>query len=223
MATLRCAGCCHIHRASSRRHCSLRSRRAYPPADSLLLNPCGFLTLAGGLPVTGALIGRGATALTPGGVRLLNGVFPLARSRRRRFRLRPRSLEDRLSLPCGEESRSSPRRVDCALRRRLPTRVEGPSGVEPPVRLRRRTLACPVLPLRALAPASTGLATDCDVSLGFHFHCWLWDPMKPRGIFLRLCPPAKQIDHEWFSLPGEPQPRLLPVVRPRPTYHLSMT
>ena len=134
----------------------------------------------------------------------------------------PSILADRLSLPCGEESRSSPRRVDCALRRRLPTRVKGPSGVDPPVRLRRRTLACPVLPLRALAPASTGLATDCDVSLGFHFHCWSWDPMKPRGIFLRLCPPAKQIDHEWFSLPGEPQPRLLPVVRPRPTYHLSM-
>ncbi len=47
----------------------------------------------------------------------------------------------------------------------LPTRVEGPSSVDPPVRLRRRTLACPVLPLWTYPSTSGCLATPCDISL----------------------------------------------------------
>jgi len=58
------------------------------------------------------------------------------------------------SLPCGRESRSPPGRVACPLRDRLPIQVEGPSDVNPPVRLARaghsrvrfflRGLCCPL-------------------------------------------------------------------------------
>ena len=93
------------------------------------------------------------------------------------------------SLPCGRESRSPPGRVACPLRDRLPIQVEGPSDVNPPVRLARaghsrvrfflRGLCCP---LQGLPPAT--FPFECLSVAGDRL------VMKRRDPFFRFGPPA---------------------------------
>ena len=133
---------------------------------------------------------RGASVLTPGGVRLLNGIFPVSRvsaaslptlpsivsNRPPRLTTRgPVHLPGELSFPCGTDF--------------LPG-SQGPSGVNSSVRLRRRTLACPVRPGRALVPTLEGFLdplrhfpprTPVSERMGHE---------TPRHLF-RFCPPAE--------------------------------
>jgi hypothetical protein len=102
----------------------------------------------------------------------------------------PSILANRLSLPYDQEFRPPPWRVDCLLRDRLPTRVEGPSGVNSPVRLRRRTLTRPVLPLRAFPPASESRNSPCDISLRGPRHCWLSSRYETPRSVVPTDPPA---------------------------------
>ena len=73
--------------------------------------------------------------LTTGAVRLMNGVFPGLQVPVASLPTQPSILSDRATPPCGRASRSSSWRVDPALRQCLPTKIKGPSGVDPPVRL----------------------------------------------------------------------------------------
>ena len=65
----------------------------------------------------------------------------------------------------GPKSVSPPWRVGILLRVHLPTKVEGPSGVDSPVRLRRRTLTRPVRPLWAFSAHFRKLSLPGDISL----------------------------------------------------------
>jgi hypothetical protein len=75
--------------------CSIASIPTYVPGMTPLRIPASTLADLRQNPWHSQ---RDAPVPTPGGVRLLNGVFPVSRSRQRRFRLRPRFL--RIASPC---------------------------------------------------------------------------------------------------------------------------